>query len=628
MVKAKLIIDGKEINVLWFTFGFNQGADRSGRPSQRPVFVGLKLIIETRKDLNLAEWSFSPNQTKQLELHIYPVILGGRTRKLYFYDCHLVNWKNAFSSTGSNPMSETLEITAGGMEDSNSAGVYSAYWRETFSDTVAPTVVEEPTPSIANINWIHPETKETLKETTYTENVALTAQITNQESNSATITITKEDGTEFENGQTELTFEEAITEDGIIELNSLEIKEQWQDFKTANIDKLVAKINHNGYQKKSSALKVVPPPKVLVNFRTGNGYKGEFGFDWLRMADTGKPGDVFYKDIIGSYATGSFVQSDAEYVKLGKKFEMPQHPIKANDKYVVPVLTLLPNKKATLTLKVEIKDSDAKKIEYKYDKTFFKLNKTEVSHKTVGKKELASDLTIECIKEFGTDQFIEVEADSKFAGKLKVMANDKAHRYKADIVFVEVKVNIGNGVTTGSSTGEKVLLEKYLNQALIKPNIITKPLNLTADSVLNSTYKLTIGSTVFKINDISGIHAHLRAEFNKVHSGYGNYFKVFFFNEAGGEILSTGYQGYNGAAESINSKAVVLYNTHNTSTTTHEALHAMGLYHSFSDSGDFTLEKNKTDNIMDYSHNVGINRISTWQWQWNTIYANPNVLKE
>ena len=86
------------------------------------------------------------------------------------------------------------------------------------------------------------------------------------------------------------------------------------------------------------------------------------------------------------------------------------------------------------------------------------------------------------------------------------------------------------------------------------------------------------------------------------------------------------YQGYNGAAESINSKAVVLYNTHNTSTTTHETLHAMGLYHSFSDSGNFTFEKNKTDNIMDYSHQVKINRISTWQWQWQTIY--PNITKE
>lgn len=134
MVKAKLIIDGKEINVLWFTFGFHQGADYTGRPSQKPIFVGLKLIIETRKDLNLADWSFAPNQTKQIELHIYPVVIGGKTRKLYFYDCHLVGWKNAFSSTGSNPMSETLEITAAGVEDSNSNGVYSAYWRETYKE--------------------------------------------------------------------------------------------------------------------------------------------------------------------------------------------------------------------------------------------------------------------------------------------------------------------------------------------------------------------------------------------------------------------------------------------------------------------------------------------------------------
>lgn len=38
-VKAKLIIDEMEVNVLWFTFEFNQGADYNGRPSQKPVFV-------------------------------------------------------------------------------------------------------------------------------------------------------------------------------------------------------------------------------------------------------------------------------------------------------------------------------------------------------------------------------------------------------------------------------------------------------------------------------------------------------------------------------------------------------------------------------------------------------------
>ncbi len=150
-VQVKLIIDEKEINVLWFSFGFNQVADANNRPSQKPVFVGLKLIIETQKNLNLAGWSFAANETKQLELHIYPVIMGGKTRKLYFYDCHLVNWINSFSSIGNQPMSETLEITAAGVKESNSSTEYSAYWRTTFpSNNVEATTINNNEKKITN----------------------------------------------------------------------------------------------------------------------------------------------------------------------------------------------------------------------------------------------------------------------------------------------------------------------------------------------------------------------------------------------------------------------------------------------------------------------------------------------
>ncbi|MBU2949425.1 hypothetical protein KO493_01805 [Tamlana agarivorans] len=142
-VKAKIIIDKKEINVLWYNFKFNQEADYNGRPSQKPVFSGLQLKIETRKDLNLADWSFAPDETKQLELHIYPIILGGKTRKLYFYDSHLVYWNNSFTSIGNEPMSETLHITAAGVEDSNSEGVYSANWRKTYpQQQTQPTIIK------------------------------------------------------------------------------------------------------------------------------------------------------------------------------------------------------------------------------------------------------------------------------------------------------------------------------------------------------------------------------------------------------------------------------------------------------------------------------------------------------
>ncbi len=143
MVKAILIIDGKEVNVRWFTINFNQGANPNGRPSQIPVFIGFKLIIETRKDLNLTEWAFSSRQTKQIVLHISSVIVGGKTRKIFFYDCHLVNWKTNFSSTGSDPMTETLEITCAGVEDSNSFGVYSASWRKTYKEeNIEPTILD------------------------------------------------------------------------------------------------------------------------------------------------------------------------------------------------------------------------------------------------------------------------------------------------------------------------------------------------------------------------------------------------------------------------------------------------------------------------------------------------------
>ena len=146
--KSNIIIDGKEVNVRWFTINFNQGANPNGRPSQKPIFIGFKLIIETRKDLNLTDWAFSSRQTKQIVLHLNSVILGGKTRKIFFYDCHLVNWKTNFSSTGSDPMTETLEITCAGVEDSNSSGVYSASWRVTYPELeVEPTIRDDNEPN-------------------------------------------------------------------------------------------------------------------------------------------------------------------------------------------------------------------------------------------------------------------------------------------------------------------------------------------------------------------------------------------------------------------------------------------------------------------------------------------------
>lgn len=553
--KAKLLIDEKEINVLLFHYGFNQVADATGRPSQKPVFVGLQLVIETQKDVNLVYWSIAPNQTKQLELHIHPIVLGGKIRKLYFSDCHLVKWENDFTAIGKQPLSETLHITSAGVKDSNSATEYSAYWRETYEeDNVAPTTIEQTTPSINNLNWIDPETKETLKETTYTESIALTSQIENQEGSSATITITKEDGTEFENGQTELTFEEAINDDGTVELTALDIKEQWEEFKTADIDKLVAKIEHAGVSKKSKLLQIVPQPKVIVDFRPNSSWKGEFGFDWIRSGDTELDGDVDYKTIIGKYGKDYATQPNAVFTKDEKKyddlvsndFETIVIANKKNnkgeiEKYSIPYLSIYKdsdpkkkNYKANLELLTEIIDKEPDKVLLKHHKKYFKIstksniittegdyNFVELKNKAVTSKTEKSgnvktgklhkeEVIIECLSEFKKDEYIEVysiftvnkKEVKKIAGKLNIIANNKDNRRIANIVFVNVLANINGekkgsepvGISVSDQTKQKKYLEPFLRQGLIKPNIINKDLSLSDNKILNKDYILKYNS--------------------------------------------------------------------------------------------------------------------------------------
>ncbi|WFO17351.1 hypothetical protein M601_006490 [Cellulophaga baltica 4] len=632
---AKLFINGEQRNVLNGNYVYHQLLDARGKPKANVEGGQLNFVVESTGDDALFHlWMLDDYQMYDGYIRFFKRDGLSKLFDFEFANCYCVGLREQFSATGHDPLKMELTITPGIQRVRDV--IFEKVWNPSNPFAEAPPVpVEEiPQTKITRISWVNTdEQQEDITEIGATQKASLIVEINNPEGTTVNITIEKEDGTEFESGKTQLSFTESITEDGLVEITPFEIKEQWEEFKTSDIDKLIAKVEHNGKSKQSEVLEIKPKSKVLVNFRPHNGYKGEFGFDWFRVSDTSRQGDVWYKNIVGNYKTGDFIQSDAQYVKLAKQYDQEPHPIKPKDIYLVPIMALYANESAKFSLKVEVEGSDAKKIEYIYDKDLFRLSKPDVSHKTVGKQTLADDVEITCIKEFGTDEYIEVLADGNFAGKLKVLANDKAHRYQANIVFVHVRTEITpTKPRRGVSTGEKTFLTKYLNQALIKPNIIKRDLDLKQDSILNTTYKLNEGGA-FQINSKSGLHNHLDNEFNKVHPGFNNYFKVFFFDEEGGEVLvnslrnpSFYYKGYNGAARSLNSKEVVLFNTHNSSTTTHEILHAMGLAHSFDDAGLFTFKENLTENLMDYSHSVGIERISTWHWQWKTIW--PNLIKE
>jgi hypothetical protein len=634
---AKLFINGEQRNVLNGNYVYHQLLDARGKPKAKVEGGQLNFVVESTGDDALFHlWMLDDYQMYDGYIRFFKRDGLSKLFDFEFANCYCVGLREQFSATGHDPLKMELTITPGIQRVRDV--IFEKVWNPSNPFAEAPPVpVEEiPQTKITRIAWVNSEEQEEdITEIGATQKASLIIEINNPEGTTVNITIEKEDGTEFESGKTQLCFTESITEDGVVEITPFEIKEQWEEFKTSDIDKLIAKVEHNGKIKQSEVLEIKPKSKVLVNFRPHNGYKGEFGFDWFRVSDTSRQGDVWYKNIVGSYKTGDFIQSDAQYVKLAKQYDQEPHPIKPKDIYLVPIMALYANESAKFSLKVEVEGSDAKKIEYIYDKDLFRLSKPDVSHKTVGKQTLADDVEITCIKEFGTDEYIEVLADGNFAGKLKVLANDKAHRYQANIVFVKVKTDLsrrGKKGNIGSDSGEKYFLKKYLKQALVKLNVITKELDLRTNTILNTTYKLNENG-LFQINSKSGLHNHLDDEFNKIHPGFRNYFKVFFFGEQGGEIRvdplrnpSFYFKAYNGAARTYNCKEVVVYNTRDTSTTSHEILHAMGLAHSFDDYGLFTFEQAKTENLMDYKYAGGIDRISTWHWQWKTIW--PNLTKE
>lgn len=406
--------------------------------------------------------------------------------------------------------------------------------------------------------------------------------------------------------------------------------------------------------------------KVSIEFRPHSKYNGEFGFDWLRQGDIGSPGDIWYKSIVGFYfADATFKvkreQSDffqpnlSEYNRLLSLYKPAVSiPWRKNDVVNFPeFFTLLKGKVAKFTLLLEI-DEEPKEIIIKYNKNLFKLNNETIP---VRAGKLTDYLTVECIKEFEFNQKIEVFAKTRvgkefLAGRLIAIANDINKQRKVQVVFVNVTTNLTGAITKiGKSLGNETLLKKFMSQCLTVPEIQTASMDVSGNYI-QKLLKVVPFTRNFITNDGArkvvsafktiadrkhdygvSLESFLEGEFNKIHGGkYMNFYKVFYFDEPIGFWTKDGgtdkYVGLNGKAENVGAGArtVIISESgaKNAATTTHELLHCMGLHHTFNNNADFTYKKFKTENIMDYSHQKGVNRISTWLHQWKKINRSIN----
>lgn len=438
------------------------------------------------------------------------------------------------------------------------------------------------------------------------------------------------------------------------------------------------------------------PAKCIVHFRPKNGWQGEdCGFDWMRMGDTvyitgGSAifGDTKYETIVSKQYT------DATFTTLETNPNAYKGKFQANSglynglkgvygKHTVPWRTT--NNSAGSTLAEEyfcswlslfpknIKDSSGNDVASGFTNTFTPLSliidieeepdvlrfednenftitpkEISVTGKGKGKHAFADHITIECLKEFSSDQTITINAVKKpvapqteetltVAGKLKVWANHKTRRKKAKIVLIEVVSDTSaSGIqNTPNMVGQKDLFERYLKQALIETEVQTESMDVSVDPKFQTGGFYVIGGLIAAYYQPSSLapsgfqtlqtylYEKLKAQLKAVNPAdenkYDSYYKAFYLGEGGGYVDATGnVNALNGYALGRN---VVLFPSKNDQTAAHEFLHSFNLPHSFTNKEAdadalYTYEAKKTENLLDYSHQISQVRYSLWKWQW------------
>lgn len=387
--------------------------------------------------------------------------------------------------------------------------------------------------------------------------------------------------------------------------------------------------------------------KVIVEFRTSGSYQGEYGFDWIRMGDSGRLGDTWYANIMGNEFTSDrdlivdktkrVYDNYASHLFRTKRFVIPwktygKHPFM----YVVPLMTLRKGASAKLSLKVEVREP-AVKIEYKCQTPgIFKLSKTSIPKLGKGKHTLPDELVITCLKEFSMDQEINVYAyDANkmkhLAGKLIVKANDKKHQKTINVAIVYVKLKKVESCPDVSSSIMR--LKKIFEQAYVNLNIHKVPLSI-AHTLNNKAVKKFFtpqGSVYEKHIDDGTLFSFLNVEFSKKYPNLGNFFKLYYINRKCSNNNGTKEVLLYGQARKIKShEVIILFKGLKDNTAAHELLHCVGLPHSFSylnaEYSHVAFKECSTDNIMDYSDFKGIPVIATWEFQWKAIQKNISDL--
>lgn len=394
--------------------------------------------------------------------------------------------------------------------------------------------------------------------------------------------------------------------------------------------------------------KVFKTSKCMVTFRPHAGWKGEFGFDWLR--------DNYNATLVtGGYSSTSpsGLTVAKAVTNLAAEYDTLRTEIAGNPEYRVPHLNIFhqgtsgnPNFEAKLKLHIVIEEEAAELLELVFPEhkasdgsksTCFEISPNTPLPTAVGKHDV--EITFKCVKEIQAIDEIAVmchtrnnDGSSKktVVGRLIVYPNGAG--YIKRIKFIRVKVltdTLDTGAaTTGTFNAAEILnLKNSLYQALIIPEIEStiEELNLSKNSDFQKSILPGFVRGKFYIKNHakgSGLYEDHADFFTTVkelflskgtnRTKYQNHFPIFSFGE-------DAYDGASGQVQGIGIKNLIVFPDRDNCTVNHEVLHGLKLLHSFksvpvASSAKFTFEEGKTDNVMDYTFDSSA--LILWRWQW------------
>ncbi|WP_340199089.1 type VI secretion system tube protein TssD [Ascidiimonas sp. W6] len=109
---AKLSLDGEEFNILECSFGIDQNADESGRPSAKPKGGQIELLVESTVKIDFFEWASSRSATKSGEIIFFRRDNISSLKKLEFKEAYCLKYREVFNAVDSQPLRILLVLSA------------------------------------------------------------------------------------------------------------------------------------------------------------------------------------------------------------------------------------------------------------------------------------------------------------------------------------------------------------------------------------------------------------------------------------------------------------------------------------------------------------------------------------